>query len=104
MKKILRTYSILTASCICAIMLSVGIITAENNTRKLSFGEEYEAVQIYSTNSEKIGISAGDRYIEFPSNIMQKSKDIIMVFEPVFSPVVNNFKWMADNIKELLNQ
>ncbi|NCC87737.1 MAG: hypothetical protein EOM05_07710 [Clostridia bacterium] len=101
MKRILRIYSILATACICAVILLVGIITAENNTRKLSFGEEYETVQIYNTNSEKIGISAGDNSIEVPSDILQKSKDIIKIFKPVFSPVINNFNWFTDNIKEL---
>lgn len=101
MKRILRTYSILATVCICAVILSVGIIMAENNTRKLSFGEEYETVQIYNTNSERIGVSAGDRSIEFPNDILQKSKDVIEIFKPLFSPVINNFNWFSDNIKEL---
>ena len=61
MKKILRVYSLLTTVALCTVMLCTGIIMAKNNTRKLSFGEEYEAVQIYNTNSERRGICAGDK-------------------------------------------
>ncbi|MFY9197931.1 MAG: hypothetical protein WBK75_05160 [Acutalibacteraceae bacterium] len=101
MKKILRVYSLLTTVALCTVMLCTGIMIAKNNTRKLSFGEEYEAVQIYNTNSERIGICAGDKSIEVSKDFLEKTKRFAMAFEPIFSPVVNNFNWLNDSLTEI---
>lgn len=101
MKKIMRVYSLLTTISLCTIMLCTGVIMAKNNTRKLSFGEEYEAVQIYNTNSQKIGVCAGDKNIEVSKDFFDKSKEFAMLFRPVFSPIFNNFSWFNDSLTKI---
>lgn len=103
MKRILRAYSVLTTICLCVTMLFVGVVIAENNTRKLSFGEEKETVQIYNTSDEKVGVSSGNSSFEVPQKYLQKIKDILIEIKCSTSPVINNLDWLKDNIKEIVN-
>lgn len=102
MKKVLRVYAVLTSISICAIMLVVGVLIAETNTRKLSFGEEAEVVQIYNTKDQKVGISSGERKFEIPSSTLNKAKEIVIKIEYATSPILNNISWLKENIEELI--
>ncbi|MEG0978855.1 MAG: hypothetical protein RR911_05985 [Oscillospiraceae bacterium] len=102
MKRILRMYAVLTTICLCVITLTVGVLTAESNTRAISFGEEYEVVAIYNTGDEKIGISSGDKSFEVPSEILKKLKEKVKDTVLFLSPVINNLDWLAENITDLL--
>lgn len=104
MKRILKIYTIITTICFCVTLFLVGIITAENNSRRLSFGEQYEAVEIYNTNSNKLGISTNDRYFELSMNSVKKGKKVANIIESLLSPVINNLNWVIKNITNIINK
>lgn len=101
MKRILKVYAVITTICFCITFLLVGVIIANNNSRRLSFGEQYEAIQIYNTNSNKIGISANDRYFEVSQKNIESGKDVLKYVRPVLSPFINNFIWVIENIQNI---
>ncbi|MDR0314826.1 MAG: hypothetical protein LBH71_02615 [Oscillospiraceae bacterium] len=98
MNKILRRYALSTASFICMSILIVGVITARNNTRKLSFGEEYDVVQIYASANDRIDIESGSSNIEVPIDAFKKARETIGKAVCFFVPSVNNSEWLKESI------
>lgn len=54
MKRVRRSYAMSLTVIMCITCLIAGIITAEKNTRYLSFGEEFKSVDFSSITMEEI--------------------------------------------------
>lgn len=104
MKRILKSYVIATALCFCVTLFLVGILIANNNSRRLSFNEQYESVEIYNTIDEKVGISTKTRYFEMSKKDLEKGEKYLDYVKPVLSPVINNLSWLIDNINEIIGK
>lgn len=51
MSKIKETYVKITTTIICVTALISGVITAEKNTRRICFGEEYNVINLTCVKS-----------------------------------------------------
>ena len=102
MRKILRVYVVSTTVCICLISLVVGSIIAKNNTRKLSFGEKYESVSLFSSYTDALIIRTSNHEYSLPNTIIDKANEIIIDLKPIYPAVINNFNWAIEVIEKAI--
>lgn len=102
MKKILRVYAVSTTLCICLISLIVGSVIVQDNTRKLSFGDKYKAVEVYNSETDAVVVNTGNNEYGLPYSIVDKAKEIIIDLKPIYPAVINNFNWVVETIEKAL--
>ena len=102
MRRILRVYIVSTTVCICLISLIVGTVIAKNNTRKLGFGEKYNAVEVYDSDTDVVIVNTGENEYGLSNKIVDRAKDITADLEPLYPAVINNFNWFVETIEKAL--
>ena len=90
--KILRAYFITAAAVICLTATAACIFIADENVKKISFGNE-NAVIVLNSADEKLYEEAVN-----PLPLLEKIKEAAKNAASIAPPPVNNLYWFAENL------